>query len=169
ELKTVDIHEGIDSTLMILHHRLKETRERSGVQILRNYAELPLIECYASQLNQVFMNILANAIDALEDMAQQASQPQKEVFKEILISTSLKKESQIIIKISDNGLGIPEDVRLKIFNPFFTTKPVGKGTGIGLSISHQIIVEEHGGMIECFSTPDQGTEFVIQLPIRQTA
>lgn len=156
ELKPVDIHEGIESTLLILQHRFKATAERPEITIVRNYGNLPEIECYSGQLNQVLMNILANAIDALEEKKDSCSQ--------IKISTSVVDSHWVKIAIADNGPGIPAQIKSKIFNPFFTTKPVGKGTGLGMSISYQIITEKHGGNLECFSTPGIGTEFVIQIP-----
>ncbi|MEA5567098.1 ATP-binding protein [Anabaena sp. UHCC 0399] len=159
--KAVDIHEGIDSTLLILQHRLKDTPEYPAIQIIKNYGNLPLIECYPGQLNQVFMNILVNAIDALEE--QQSRQKKNQ----ITISTSIKDSQWVQIAIADNGSGIPEDVQSKIFQPFFTTKPSGKGTGMGMSISLQIITEKHGGKLDCFSTIGQGTEFIIQIPVSQ--
>ncbi|BCL34337.1 PAS domain S-box protein [Nostoc sp. MS1] len=166
ELKAVDIHQGIDSTLMILEHRLKKKSDHPQIKVIKDYGNLPLVECYAGQLNQVFMNILANAIDALEDSLIQGKltndQPQIRICTQELIS------QQIMICISDNGLGIPEQVKQRLFDPFFTTKPVGKGTGLGLSISYQIITERHGGSLKCISSPNQGSEFIIQIPIEQS-
>ncbi|OUC12365.1 MAG: phosphoacceptor domain-containing protein [Alkalinema sp. CACIAM 70d] len=160
-LKSVDIHEGIESTLMILQHRLKPNAKKAGIAISRVYGDLPLVECYPGQLNQVFMNILSNAIDALEsDQAQHSS-------SQITICTSVVDSQRIMVTIADNGSGIPEHIQHRIFDPFFTTKPVGKGTGMGLSISYQIITATHGGKLEAFSTPEQGTKFVIQIPIQQ--
>ncbi|MGI0493142.1 ATP-binding protein [Alkalinema pantanalense CENA528] len=160
-LKSVDIHEGIESTLMILQHRLKPNAKKAGIAIRRVYGDLPLVECYPGQLNQVFMNILSNAIDALEMDQDQHSSSQ------ITICTSVVDSKRIMVSISDNGCGIPEPIQNRIFDPFFTTKPVGKGTGMGLSISYQIITVTHAGKLEVFSTPGQGTEFVIQIPIQQ--
>lgn len=157
-LKRVDIHEGIDSTLMLLSHRLKLTPNSAAVEVIQNYDTLPEIDCYPGQLNQVFMNILANALDALEAVDRAAT---------IKISTQLLDEEWVEISILDNGPGISEKTRTRIFDPFFTTKPVGKGTGMGLSISYQIIVERHGGKLECFSSPQRGTEFRIRIPIHQ--
>jgi len=170
EFKEVDIHEGISSTLMILQHRLKSRPERPAIEVLRNYANLPLVGCYPGQLNQVLMNILANAIDALEDVnAKRTFQENKDNPSQITIRTSMIDQQWVEIAIADNGSGIPEKVKERIFDPFFTTKPIGKGTGMGLSISHQIIVEKHGGKLDCFPTPNQGTEFVIQIPLQQQA
>ncbi|MGF1499931.1 MAG: response regulator [Elainellaceae cyanobacterium] len=170
EFKATDLHEGIDSTLMILQHRLKASPEHSAIEVIQNYSSLPLVECYPGQLNQVFMNILANAIDALEESsAEQTFQENSDSSGRISIRTSVVNYDWVEIAIADNGPGIPEDVKERIFDPFFTTKPIGKGTGMGLSISYQIITEKHGGKLECFSKPNQGTEFVIQIPIQQKA
>lgn len=157
DMKVVNIHEGIDSTIMILEHRLKAKPHFSGISVIKKYNKLPLIECYAGQLNQVFMNILANAIDALE------TQPEP---RNITITTQVKYQL-IIINIADNGAGMSQDIKSKIFDPFFTTKSVGKGTGLGLSISHSIIVEKHNGKLKCNSQLGQGTEFIIEIPVRQ--
>jgi NO-binding membrane sensor protein with MHYT domain/nitrogen-specific signal transduction histidine kinase len=168
DFKAVDIHEGIDSTLLILQHRLKATPERPAIQVLKDYQPLPLVECYAGQLNQVFMNIVANAIDALEELNVKATdQDIKESFNQITIRTSMIDAQWVQIAIADKGTGISETIQKQIFDPFFTTKPIGKGTGMGMSISHQIITTKHNGKLECFSTPGQGTEFIIQLPIQQ--
>lgn len=166
EFKKVDLHEGIDSTLLILQHRIKATAERPEIEILRDYATLPTVECYAGQLNQVFMNILVNSIDALEEISR--SKPNQNSLR-ISIQTSLVDNSWVRIAIADNGVGIPENVQKRIFDPFFTTKPIGKGTGMGMSISYQIITEKHYGKLECFSHPGEGTEFVIQIPVQQKA
>ncbi|MDJ0616042.1 MAG: PAS domain S-box protein [Calothrix sp. MO_192.B10] len=168
EFKQVDIHEGIDSTLMILQNRLKATPERPGITIVKEYASLPPIECYPGQLNQVFMNILANAIDALEEYNQQRTYDEIAANpSSIRILTEKNTKNKVTISISDNGTGIPPEVQKKLFDPFFTTKDVGKGTGLGLSISYQIIVEKHGGKLSCQSTLGKGTEFAIQIPIIQ--
>jgi signal transduction histidine kinase len=168
EFKTVDIHEGIDSTLLILQHRLKANPERPEIEIVKDYAALPLVECYAGQLNQVFMNILVNAIDAIdESRAKYTGQEVRNNPGRIGIRTSVIDEIWIEVAISDNGGGIPQAVQQRIFDPFFTTKPVGKGTGMGMSISYQIITEKHRGKLECFSTPGEGTEFIIRIPRRQ--
>lgn len=167
-VKAVNIHEGIDSTLTILHHRLKARPEHPGIKVIKEYGQLPAIECYAGQLNQVFMNILSNAIDALDEYHQQScfvgkiNQPAT-----IHISTQIFKDNWMRIRIKDNGPGIKEEVKSKLFEPFFTTKPVGKGTGLGLSISYQIVVEKHGGKLHCQSVPGEGTEFLIEIPIQQ--
>jgi signal transduction histidine kinase len=173
EVKVVDIHEGIDSTLMILKSRLKATLKHPTIEVIKEYGQLPLIECYPGQLNQVFMNILVNAIDSLEE---QFSYNEEEKEKEsslgglpwIRIRTELVEEEWVVIRISDNGLGITKDQSCKLFDPFFTTKSIGKGTGLGLSISYQIIVEKHGGKLYCIAEPKQGAEFLIEIPLRQT-
>ncbi len=172
--KSVDIHEGIDNTLVILQHRLKGADKTGEIEVIKHYTQLPAITCYASQLNQVFMNLLTNAIDALE------SQPSP---RKITIGTSVSSESKpavlhdrdskfatendrsVVILIADNGCGMSEEVRDRIFDPFFTTKPVGRGTGLGLAISHDIVVEKHRGQISCISAPGQGTELILQIPI----
>ncbi|MBD0313209.1 MAG: HAMP domain-containing protein, partial [Microcoleus sp. T3-bin5] len=167
EFKAVDIHEGINSTLLILQHRLKDRPERPSIEVIQDYGSLPLVECYAGQLNQVFMNILTNAIDALENgNASRTFQDIQANPNQIKIMTSVVDGRWVQIAIADNGPGIPPDIQQQIFNPFFTTKPIGKGTGMGMSISYQIITEKHNGKLECFSTPGEGTEFVIQIPIR---
>ena len=166
ESKAVDIHEGIESTVLILQHRLKETSDRPTIELIRDYGDLPLVECYPGQLNQVFMNILANAIEALEDNAARPGQPLQHPNC-ITIRTSVIDREWIKIAIADDGPGIPELIRPRIFDPFFTTKPIGKGTGMGMSISYQIITEKHGGKLECSSILGEGTEFVIQIPIKQ--
>ncbi|MFB2936034.1 sensor histidine kinase [Aerosakkonemataceae cyanobacterium BLCC-F154] len=167
-VKAVNIHEGIDSTLTILHHRLKARPEHPGIEVIREYGQLPPIECYAGQLNQVFMNILSNAIDALDEYHQQCCFSGKiNRSGKIYISTEIIRDNWIKIRIMDNGLGIKEEVKSKLFEPFFTTKPVGKGTGLGLSISYQIVVEKHGGKLHCQSVPEKGTEFIIEIPIHQ--
>jgi signal transduction histidine kinase len=159
EVKEVDIHEGIDSTLMILQHRLKTQDHGQGIQVNKQYGELPLVNCYAGQLNQVFMNLLCNAIDAIEEK-------QKDGVGEILISTSYAEASKTIeIMIKDNGDGIPQEVQQRMFNPFFTTKKVGKGTGMGLPLSYSVIVDKHGGSLMCSSGPGEGTSFKILIPI----
>ncbi|MEO1428420.1 MAG: response regulator [Cyanobacteria bacterium J06632_19] len=166
ELKTVDIHEGIESTLMILQHRFKGKPELPEIQVIRNYEKLPLVECYPGQLNQAFLNILTNAIDALEEHnCKHTYQQIKENPNQITIRTSMIDSQSVQIAIADNALGISEDIQKRIFDPFFTTKPVGKGTGMGMSISYQIITEKHRGQLNCFSKPGEGTEFVIQIPI----
>lgn len=170
EIKPVDIHEGIDSTLMILQHRLKARPERPEVQVVKEYGNLPLVECYAGQLNQVFMNILTNAIDALEESnASRSYQDVQSHPNRITVRTRLRDDQWVEIAIADNGPGIPREIQQRIFNPFFTTKPIGKGTGMGMSISYQIVTEKHHGRLDCFSMPDQGTEFIIQIPVRQAA
>ncbi|HEY9641463.1 MAG TPA: GAF domain-containing protein [Coleofasciculaceae cyanobacterium] len=168
ETKPVDIHEGIDSTLMILHHRFTKPNGLV-IEIVKEYGELPQVECYAGQLNQVLMNVLSNAIDSLEDAwnACEADESEKlEILKpQISIRTQVLESNRIAIDIADNGMGMDEAVQHHLFDPFFTTKPVGSGTGLGLSISYQIVVEKHKGSMRCISTPGQGAKFVIEIPI----
>ena len=162
EFKSADIHEGLESTLLILQHRLNETTENLKIQVIKEYGDLPQVACYPGELNQVFVNILSNAIDALEESSSEKSGQSKD--RTILIRTE-RREEKVAIRIADNGPGIPEELQQRLFDPFFTTKPVGKGTGLGLSISYQIVVEKHGGQLTCISTPDLGTEFVIEIPL----
>ncbi|MEG5016780.1 MULTISPECIES: response regulator [unclassified Microcoleus] len=170
EVKSVNIHEGIDSTLTILHHRLKAKPEHPEIELIKKYGQLPPVECHAGQLNQVFMNIISNAIDALEESNQQRSFAEfKQHKNRIQIATKVIDENWVAIHISDNGRGVCESLKPKLFDPFFTTKPIGKGTGLGLSISYQIIVEKHGGRLYCQPIAGKGIEFVIEIPIRQQA
>lgn len=161
-----NIHDGIDSTLMILKHRLKANASRPEIQVIKEYGKIPDIECYAGQLNQVFMNLLANAIDAIEEKNSQLSDEEiQNNLNMITISTQLTEdEQQVKISIKDNGNGIKEDIKEKIFDYLFTTKEIGKGTGLGLAIVRQIVVEKHGGKIHLNSTLGEGTEFIITLP-----
>jgi signal transduction histidine kinase len=153
DFKQADIHEGIDSTLLILQYRLKNL----NIQLIKKYGEVPIVECFPGQLNQVFMNILSNAIDALDT----------HVSPTVWIETKVVNQS-VAIHIRDNAGGMPEEVQHKIFDPFFTTKSIGKGTGLGLSIGYQIIVEKHKGQLHCFSTLEEGTEFVIEIPLQRS-
>jgi signal transduction histidine kinase len=159
--KNADVHQGIDTTLMILSHRLKANKLHPKIEVVKEYGDLPEVECYPGQLNQVFMNLLSNAIDVFEE----GIQTDRSLIPQIRISTELVNNTCVKIKIADNGSGISSEVRSKLFDAFFTTKPEGKGTGLGLSISYQIITETHGGTLECFSEEGQGTEFVIHIPI----
>ncbi|MBD1842403.1 HAMP domain-containing protein [Cyanobacteria bacterium FACHB-63] len=163
EVKAIDLHESLDSTLMILQNRFRAKPDRSKIQVIKTYAELPEVDCCAGELNQVLMNILTNAIDAIEErlITHPAHQPH------IKISTKQPDRDRVEIAIADNGVGIPESIQPRIFDPFFTTKEVGKGTGMGLSISYQIITEKHGGELECVSAPGQGTLFLIRIPVHQ--
>jgi signal transduction histidine kinase len=176
---------------LILQHRLKVKPNHPSIEIVKTYGELPLVECYASQLNQVFMNVLSNAIDALEEYNTTQTLEEIEASpSRITICTSLKEVStqesgiggevspqletnqspripHVVIQIADNGPGMPQAIQSQIFDPFFTTKPIGKGTGLGLSISYQIVVEKHGGIFKCISQPGQGTKFWIEIPTQQ--
>jgi signal transduction histidine kinase len=179
DLKLFDIHAGLDSTLSIVQNRLEATSDRPAIQVEKQYGNLPKVECYGKQLNQVFMHVISNAIDALQERdAKRQPDEIRENPSRITIATSYHQgESQnhgisssennrICIEIADNGPGISKSLQGKLFDPFFTTKPVGKGTGLGLSVSYQIICEKHGGDLKCISTSDRGTKFVIELPIR---
>jgi two-component system, NtrC family, sensor kinase len=166
ELKQVNLHDGLNSTLMILHHRLKARPDYPEIKIIKSYGDIPLVSCYSGQLNQVFMNLLSNAIDALEEYDQKRiSQDICNKPSTIQISTETLDLEWVTIRITDNGFGIPEGVRNKMFDPFFTTKSIGKGTGLGLSISHQIVVEKHGGKLWYNPIQGQGAEFVIEIPV----
>lgn len=184
-MKSVDIHDGLDSTLLILQNRFKARSGHPGIQVIKQYGSLPLVECYAGQLNQVFMNILANAIDALEletgnwglrECGCSAPNPQSSIshspvttqespIPTISISTKVRDDNLAVIEIADNGSGMTENVKKQLFDPFFTTKPIGKGTGLGLAISYQIVVEKHQGHLKCISEVGQGTQFIIEIPI----
>ena len=164
DIKAVDIHEGLESTLMILQHRLKANGHRPEVELRRFYGSLPFVECYAGKLNQVFMNLISNAIDALEEQMDTGSQQRP---PEICIMTERITLNQVRVTIADNGPGIQEAVKQRIFEPFYTTKPIGKGTGIGLSISYQVVTEQHHGTLECESQLGQGSAFHITIPLQQ--
>ncbi|RUR77528.1 GAF domain-containing protein [Chlorogloeopsis fritschii PCC 9212] len=204
EMKRVNLHEGIDSTLLILQHRLKDNLHHPQIEIIKEYGNLPVVECYPGKLNQVFMNILNNAIDALEGLGRRREEKDEEdredggeknslhsppaslhallqtshtpqssvpnhqyLIPQIRIRTELVCSSRVRVKIADNGVGMSEQVKARVFDPFFTTKPVGSGVGLGLSVSYQIIVENHKGVLKCTSQPGQGAEFSIEIPIRQ--
>lgn len=196
EIKLVDLHEGIESTLMILQNRLKPTGSFPAIDVIKNYENLPLVECYSGKLNQVFMNLLANAIDALKStpitqktqsspkllthsfvnfglqtsesfLNNSLNESNSKFVPKITISTEVAENDCVRVKIADNGSGMKEEIKKNIFNPFFTTKPVGQGTGLGLSISYQIVVESHKGKLSCHSILGEGTEFCIEIPIRQ--
>jgi|GEM_PF-435532 len=179
EMKPADLHEGIENTLLILQHRFKARSDRPGIALLKNYGQLPPVTCYPSHLNQVFMNILNNAIDAIEDSTKRKQQKGSESpsAPTIRIQTQIipnpqtdslsatEAERWVAIRIADSGLGIKKVLLPKIFDPFFTTKSVGSGTGLGLSVSYQIVTDQHGGRLRCVSEPGQGAEFIIQLPL----
>jgi signal transduction histidine kinase len=166
-----NIHDGIDSTLMILKHRLKANESRPEIAVITDYGSLPQVECFAGQMNQVFMNLLANAIDALDESNQGRSFAQIQANpNQIIIKTELSQnQQQCVIRIQDNGIGMTDDVKQKIFEHLYTTKGVGKGTGLGLAIARQIVVEKHAGTLEVNSTFGQGTEFVISIPVKAIA
>ena len=176
DIKPVDIHDGLDSALLILSNRLKPKPDRPAIHLIKEYGSLPLVECYPVQINQVFMNVLTNAIDALEDafvnhnLSSHGGDKEEPVkCGQIRIVTEIcPGEKAVAVRIEDNGWGMTQTVRQKIFEPFFTTKPVGKGAGIGLTISHEIAVEQHGGKLTCISAPGEGTELIIEIPLNQT-
>lgn len=178
EMRAVDIHEGIESTLLILRHRFKAHGKYAEVELIKEYGKLPLVECYPGQVNQVLMNLIVNAIDALEEKRVKKNYEPGEASPFIRIRTEVKNKeasspvksdaSHVLICIADNGTGITEEVSQHLFEPFFTTKPIEKGTGFGLSISHKIVVEKHQGHLYVQSQPGQGTEFIIELPIQHS-
>jgi light-regulated signal transduction histidine kinase (bacteriophytochrome) len=173
EMKLVNLHEGIDNTLLILQYRLNGYPSSPAIEVIKNYGDLPQVECYAGQINQVFLHLLNNAIDALKEGVKGLGGGEHHLSSSqnptICISTEvLTNEARVLIRIADNGSGITEEVKKRIFDPFFTTKPVGKGTGLGLAISYQIIVEKHGGLMKCFSEPGFGTEFWLEIPVKQS-
>jgi signal transduction histidine kinase len=165
QMKAVDIHAGIDSTLVILQNRLDGRVKQRVIGVVKEYGILPAVECLPVQLNQVFMNILTNAIEALEELVVSGDFPTQN--PQIWIRTAVTDANFVTISIADNGPGMTEEVLYKIFDPFFSTKPVGKGTGLGLSVCYQIVVEKHGGELQCISAPGEGAEFAIKIPIRQ--
>lgn len=171
-LKTVNLHDGIESALAILAPRLRGELQPPAVEIQRHYDELPLVTCHAGAINQVFFNILSNAIDAIQarvtnaDRQDMSPSEQTDQLGQLVIKTSVVNPEMVCVAIRDNGIGMDQDVMDQMFNPFFTTKPVGQGTGMGLSISHQIITQQHHGLFKCHSTVGEGTEFVIHLPVQ---
>ncbi|MEM7772258.1 MAG: GAF domain-containing protein [Cyanobacteria bacterium P01_A01_bin.37] len=168
ELKEIDVHQSLDSTLVLLENRLKEQSEYPTIRVIKDYRDLPLVQCYPGPLNQVFMNILSNAIDALEQkIEQQTYQERIDYPSQITLRTDLIDDRWIEVAIADNGSGISQEIQQQIFDPFFTTKSIGKGTGLGLSISYQIVSERHRGKLACCSNLGTGTEFVIQIPVHQ--
>lgn len=171
EMKTVDLHEGLDSTLTILGNRFRGGDQEATVQVVKQYGDLPKVECYPGQLNQVFMNLLTNALDALSEQRRlQISNPSVAsllITPTITLRTEVVTQDWIRIEIANNGPAIPEAVQRRMFDPFFTTKPVGKGKGMGLSISYQTVVEQHGGSLKCISYPGEVVAFRIDIPIQQ--
>ena len=167
EMKPVKLDEGIDSTLLILQSRLKG-KGRHGIEVIKNYADLPPVDCYPGSLNQVFMNLLANAIDAEDELREaEDKHPSIMITTESICADDSPNPDRVRITIADNGSGIPQNIVRQLFDPFFTTKPVGKGTGLGLSISYQIVVDQHGGRLWCESEVGRGTSFFVEIPIRQ--
>ncbi|MCT7984383.1 PAS domain S-box protein [Laspinema sp. A4] len=176
DMKAVDLHENIDSTLMILQNRLKGKSDRPSIQVIKEYGPIPEITCYVGQINQVFMNVLGNAIDAVEmkgddgvkNETDAPIQPMEQLPDPLIrITTTQVEGNRVQIAIADNGIGMKPEAISKIFDPFYTTKPIGKGTGLGLAISYEIIVEKHGGTMDCISEVGKGTEFIIEIPLEQ--
>ncbi|MBD2742981.1 ATPase [Coleofasciculus sp. FACHB-1120] len=167
EVKCVDIHEGIDNTLLFMQNRLKGRGMRPDIVVRKDYSALPFVECNAGQLNQAFMNIFCNAIEALEKEISHRQGNTHHSLPTIRIRTEVGDNNQVLIRIADNGIGMTSEVQQRLFDPFFTTKPIGKGTGLGLSISYQIVVEKHSGQLTYTSETGKGTEFLIAIPIRQ--
>jgi two-component system, NtrC family, sensor kinase len=159
-----DLHDSIDSTVLILRNRLNSQKTRRDIQVVKDYGNLPNVECYAGQLNQVFMNLISNAIDALEEAAENHS----DTSLKISIRTEVAEFDRVRVRIADTGSGMSAQVKERMFEKFFTTKKIGKGTGLGLSIVYKILVENHRGMLRCESEPGKGTEFIIELPVQQT-
>jgi len=155
-----NLHESMDSTLVLLKHRLKDQGDRGEIEVIKHYGNLPEVDCYPGPMNQVFMNLFANAIDALEEAWEKDQRSLK-----IQIDTEVSHSDTIIIQIADNALGMTENVRQNLFQPLFTTKSIGKGTGLGLSIAQQIVVDKHSGRLLCDSTPGNGTEFRVEIPL----
>ena len=169
QIVPADLHEGLDGTVLLLTYRLKETDYRPAIQVVRDYSMLPVVDCFPGQLNQVFMNLLANAIDMFDEMAQEKGMPiYWEANPQLLTISTAMNDGMVEIRIKDNGKGMTEEIRSKIFDRLFTTKAVGKGTGLGLSISHQIVVDAHGGSLTVKSQLGKGSEFCICLPYLQT-
>ncbi|MEC4803301.1 MAG: GAF domain-containing protein [Jaaginema sp. PMC 1079.18] len=174
EVKSVDVHEGIDSTLLILNNRLKARSDRPAIQVVKEYGKIPLVECYPGPLNQVFMNLLVNAIDAIEEyhsdrtFAQLRSAPGQIIISSEIYYHNNATEKWVKVSVKDNGGGIPEEIKNRMFDPFYTTKPIGKGTGMGLAISYQIVTEKHGGCLHCDSIPGESTTFTIEIPMKAT-
>lgn len=166
EFKAVDIHEGLDSTLAILQHRLNPCGDRPQIHVIQNYGHLPPVECYPGQLNQVFLNLLTNAIDAIDERDRHCTDEERGTQPPtICIDTELEGSDRVVIRISDNGIGIPDSAKPKLFDPFFTTKPVGQGTGLGLAVSYQIVEQNHRGHLSYTTGFGEGTQFKICLPL----
>jgi len=163
---SVDIHEGINSTLVILQHRLEANNKRPAIEVIKKYSDLPLIECYSGLMNQVFMNVIANSIDAFDESIKESFDARDNI-NQIIIKTAFDQDNKwVVISFKDNGVGIDNEAQKHIFEQFFSTKTIGKGTGMGLSISKQIVEVKHHGKLKCFSVLGEGTEFVIEIPVQ---
>jgi signal transduction histidine kinase len=167
DIKAIDLHEGLDSTVLLLGHRLAGKAGMPAIEVKRDYNEIPLVTCYVGELNQVFLNLLNNAIDALEQKfgSSTASNQRLDQTPTIWVRTELGHAQTVTLRIQDNGIGISEPAQARLFEPFFTTKPVGQGTGLGLATSYQIVVQKHNGHLSYVSTPNEGTEFSMTIPI----
>jgi signal transduction histidine kinase len=163
DIKAIDIHEGLNSTLLLLQHRLTPEHRGWEIKVSKNYENLPLVTCYASQINQVFLNLLNNAIDALESRLRENLTESS--IPTIWITTKLSSNGTVMIQIKDNGVGISQELQSRLFEPFFTTKPVGQGSGLGLLTSYEIVVEKHKGNLICHSSPGEGAEFTVEIPV----
>jgi signal transduction histidine kinase len=166
QMSKVNLHEGIEGTLLILQSRLKARGNYPEIVVIKDYGNLPLVECYAGKINQVFMNLIGNAIDAIEEYNEQRPLAEVKANRSKIKIRTEAQNSNAVIRISDNGPGMPEEVSQQLFQAFFTTKPADKGTGLGLSISYKV-VQEHGGKLSCVSAPGHGAEFIIEIPIEQ--
>ncbi len=164
--KLANLHEGLESTLLILGHRLKANGHCRAIKLIKEYGELPSIECYPGEINQVFMNLICNAVDAIEEIQKNQDFEENSKYLGVIWIKTESIGERVILRIADNGSGISEAEQIKVFDAFYTTKPIGKGTGLGLSISYQIVVKNHHGKLTCHSTQGKGTEFVIELPIQ---
>lgn len=164
--RPVNLHNSLDNTLLLLGDRLRGKSGQSGINVVKDYGDLPLVECFQTQISQVFTNLIVNAIEALEEVSELPASSDRGFTPTIEIQTWVGAAQRICVRIADNGLGISPEVQQRLFNPFFTTKPLGKGTGLGLAICRQIVTERHGGKIVCRSQPGQGAEFSIELPIK---
>jgi two-component system, NtrC family, sensor kinase len=164
-----DVSDGLENTLLLLQHRLPAQEGRRDIKVVKEYGNLPQVECYAGQLNQAFLNIINNAIDALDLWAKESENSENRQLKPLIsIRTQVVEGGRIAIEIADNGPGMSEEIAARIFEPFFSTKPAGEGSGLGLTVSYEIVVQQHKGELKCFSEPGKGTEFRIEIPLRHS-